>query len=195
MSIERILMELFYRFGFTPWDGHKEAAKLTELIEGPDRLPPGRVLDIGCGTGNTAIYMAQHGWDVTALDFVPLALKRAQKKAEQAGKKIRFLHGDATKLRTYVEPGFDLVLDGGCMHGMSASQRDAYVPEVTAVAGPAAHLVLLSFREGNKAGPHGMNPPEVERRFANGWKMLSAEPDPAISGNKDVLTVYTMQRV
>lgn len=193
MSLERLFMEVFYRFGFTPWDGHKEAARLTELIEGTNRLPPGRALDIGCGTGGASLYLAEHGWDVTGLDFVPLALKRAKKKAGNK-KNLRFLHGDATKLRTYVEPGFDLVLDGGCMHGMSAGHRDAYVPEVTAVAKPGAYLVLLSFLEGNKAGPRGMNPPEVEQRFANGWKLLSAEPDPAISGAKDILTVYVLRR-
>ena len=75
---------IMYRMGFTPWE-HEPLVPLVELIAGPDALPPGRMLDVGCGTGGDAIYAALHGWQVTGVDAVPLALDRARRSAQAAG--------------------------------------------------------------------------------------------------------------
>src|SRR6476659_8272930 len=94
----RLLFRLFYAIGFTPWDGHALPDRLKDVVEGPGAAKPGRALDIGCGTGDSSIYLARHGWDVTGMDFVGKALKRARQKAGAAGVKVRFVEADATKL-------------------------------------------------------------------------------------------------
>ena len=74
------LFRVFYGFGFTPWDGHAHTKALRELIEGTadtPALPPAAALDVGCGTGDSSVYLAQHGWHVTGVDFVPKALGKA----------------------------------------------------------------------------------------------------------------------
>jgi methylase of polypeptide subunit release factors len=69
-----LLYRLLYRIGFTPWDTGQVPKELSDLIEGPEALPTGRALDIGCGTGTQAVYMACSGWEVTAVDAVPRPL-------------------------------------------------------------------------------------------------------------------------
>ena len=69
---------LMYLVGFTPWDRDEIPEALSTLVDGGDALPPGRALDIGCGTGTQAVYLARHGWQVTAIEVVERALSRAR---------------------------------------------------------------------------------------------------------------------
>ena len=195
MGFERFLFGVFYRVGFTPWEGHGQAARLRDLVEGPNRLPPGRALDIGCGTGDASIYLARHGWHVTGLDFVNRALARARRKAAAAGVNVRFVQGDATRLASYGLGPFDLVVDNGCLHGLSDEGRDAYVRDVTGVVSPGGRLIVAGFPEAKRRGPRGFNQPEIERRFAAGWKLLQAGIDPNVSNHAhDPIAVYELQR-
>lgn len=98
MSSRRTLFRVLYQLGFTPWDGHPISESLQGLVEGDHALTPGRALDVGCGTGDSSIYLAQHGWQVTGLDFVPKALAKARAKADSANASVDFKLGDATKL-------------------------------------------------------------------------------------------------
>ena len=93
MIKDRLMFGLMYLIGFTPWEGHKLPTRLRDLVEGKYVLPKGKALDLGCGTGDTSIYLAQNGWDVTAIDFVQRAVKRAQTKAAAAGVKVRYHPG------------------------------------------------------------------------------------------------------
>ena len=69
--------QIMYRFGATPWEHREPPEPLADLIQGPRALPPGDMLDIGCGTGHDAIYCARHGWTVTGVDVVGRAVARA----------------------------------------------------------------------------------------------------------------------
>src|SRR5687767_11345624 len=95
-ALQRLMFGVMYRVGFTPWDGHALPARLRAAVEGPSALPARRALDIGCGTGDTSIYLARYGWDVTALDFVDAALRKARAKGAAAGADIRWVRGDVT---------------------------------------------------------------------------------------------------
>jgi SAM-dependent methyltransferase len=202
VTSRQLLFRTFYRLGFTPWDGHPLATSLRDLVEGSDDKPaltPGRALDVGCGTGDTSIYLAQHGWQVTGLDFVPRAIEKAKTKARTKTRSVTvdFRQGDATKLSAEgVGTGFGLIVDQGCMHGMSDGDRDEYAREVTAVAAPDARLLLVEFIPGGSIGVPGIDQAEIERRFAQGWTLVSTgnQPYPASRGRSDVLRHYVLQR-
>jgi SAM-dependent methyltransferase len=176
------LFRVFYGLGFTPWDGHAHTKALRELIEGTadtPALPPAAALDVGCGTGDSSVYLAQHGWHVTGVDFVPKALDKARAKARAAGVPIDFTHADVTHLsRAGIDTKFQLIVDNGCLHGMSDGDRDLYVQEIAAAAAPGARLLLVAAKPGGPIGFLGLDEAEVERRFTPAWTVLSAAEEP-----------------
>lgn len=200
MASRQRLFRFMYRLGFTPWDGHPLAASMVDLIEGDEPLPTGRALDLGCGTGDNAIYLAHHGWQVTGVDFVATAVDKAKEKAAGAGVDVGFIRADVTHLGTElaaqgIDTGFDLVIDSGCLHGMSDDDRDAYVREVTAVASPDARLLIVAFVPGASFGVPGIGPAEVQERFEPGWTLLLSGSEPRMDHNgKDPARYYLFER-
>ena len=87
--------QVMYRIGFTPWDNHEVPNPLVELVK---RLPAGRMLDVGCGTGSDAIWCAGHGWHLTGIDAVSVPLRRARRNAEAAGADVRFLQANIARI-------------------------------------------------------------------------------------------------
>ena len=171
MGISRFMYGLLYRIGYTPWDGHPTSEGLAPILS---QLETGKALDIGCGTGDHTIYLAQKGWEVTGVDFVAKALARAQKKAAGANVKVRYLRADATQLAAAgAGGGFNLITDGGCLHGLDEAQRKAYAREVTQAAAPGAHLLISAFLPGKRRGPLGIDAAEIERHFSQ-WKLLAS---------------------
>jgi SAM-dependent methyltransferase len=86
------------------WSGNPNGALVTQVAG----LPPGRALDVGCGEGADTVWLAERGWDVTALDVSQVALERAALHARQAGVQVRWIH--AGLLEASLAPGgFDLV--------------------------------------------------------------------------------------
>ena len=166
---------LAYLVGFKPWDSGMTPPELVALVEGPDALPPGRALDLGCGTGTNAVYLASHGWSVTAIDLVGRALAAARRRAAAAGVEPRLLRGDVTRLGELgVGDGYELVFDLGCYHGIPAGRRDAYAAGVTRAAAPGAAMLLFGFAPGAmRPGPLGTSADELRRRF-EGWELVEA---------------------
>jgi cyclopropane fatty-acyl-phospholipid synthase-like methyltransferase len=179
MASRHALFRIFYTLGFTPWDGHPQSPTLRALIEGTDVLPPGSALDVGCGTGDSSIYLAQHGWKVTGVDFTPKALDEARAKADAAGVTVDFVHADVTHLsQAGIGADFQLIVDNGCFHGMSEHDRDLYVKEITGAAAPGARLFMVAFKPSGRLGPAGVGQSEIERRFTPAWALLSATDEP-----------------
>lgn len=183
-------MSVFFRaaylFGFKPWDSGVPPPELVAVVEGKDRLTPGKALDLGCGTGTNSVYLAQHGWDVTGVDFVPRAIRAAQRKAAAAGVSPRFIEGDVTRL---TEPGlgtdYDLLFDLGCFHSIPDARRDAYVRGATDVARPGAVMLMFCFvrrSQPPRLGPRGVDRGEVAQRFASGWELVAEEEGRPILG-------------
>ena len=196
LKLDRLVFGLMYRVGFIPWDGHELPSHLRKMVEGDTALPKGKALDVGCGTGDTAIYLARHGWDVTGVDFVERALDKARAKSEAAGVRIRYVRADATKLGQYgIVNGFDLVVDNGMLHGLSDADREAYVRDLTPLMRQGGRLFVMAFAEGKRRGPRGIGTEEVRRRFADGWQLMETGVDSEASNLPgDPLYFYGLRR-
>jgi ubiquinone/menaquinone biosynthesis C-methylase UbiE len=165
---------------------------LRALVEGDDALTPGPALDIGCGTGDNSVYLAKHGWRVTGVDYVSKPLEAARAKAKAAGVTVDFRQADATRLESAgAGADYTLIVDNGCVHGMSADDRDAYVRGVGSVIAPGGRLLIIAFTPGGSFGVPGISPEEVQRRFADGWTAISSGPE---AGVDDAAHHYLFQR-
>jgi SAM-dependent methyltransferase len=169
---------LMYRVGFTPWDTGRVPRELSALVEGPDALPAGRALDVGCGTGTQAVYLARQGWQVTGVDAVERPLARARARADTAGVNVDWIRAEVARLAELgLAPGFTLVFDRGCFHGLGESDRAACAAALTALAAPGATLLMMAFAANRvPAAPAGLDERELVGRF-NAWELASAQPD------------------
>ncbi|GAB1812847.1 class I SAM-dependent methyltransferase [Mycobacterium sp. MUNTM1] len=187
----------FYRVGFTPWEGHPIGQGLRDLVEGTKDTPAlttGQALDVGCGTGDCAIYLAQQGWRVTGVDYVAKPLEKAQAKAGKVGVSVDFIRADVTQLsQSGIGTGFDLIVDNGCIHNMSGGDREAYVREVGAVAAPGARLFIAAFPPGGRFGVPGIDHAEIQRRFTPHWTLLSTGDEQELDDRKTPAYYYLLQ--
>ncbi len=97
-----------------PWDTGRPDSHLVALIEA-GTLAPGRALDVGCGTGTNALWLAEHGFEVVGVDISPHAIARARAKAEAAGRSVDFRVHDFLTAQLDAA-AFDLVFDCGVLH-------------------------------------------------------------------------------
>ncbi len=107
-------------------------------------IQPGHAIDLGCGTGANAIYLAQHGFDVTGVDFSQAAVHKAHQKANAAGVQINFVVDDLTNLRR-VSGKFDFLLDYGVLDDLSLRQREAYLQNMLPLTRPGSRFLLWGF--------------------------------------------------
>jgi cyclopropane fatty-acyl-phospholipid synthase-like methyltransferase len=168
ITFSRFSFWLAYRRGFTPWDTGISPPELVAVVEGDQALPPGKALDLGCGTGTNSIYLAQHGWDVSGVDFTARALERASQKAARAGVQVKFYRGDVTRLDKLPLRGpFDLLLDLGCFHGLTPQGRAEYARGVAALSKPGTLFLLYAFVPRKMRGRMiGVAPDEVQAVFS-----------------------------
>jgi len=172
-----LVYRAFYRLGLTPWEQDDPVETLAGLVTGPQALTPGRALDIGCGTGSDAIFCARNGWQVTGVDDVPLALKRARGKATAAGVDVRFVQADVTRAGPeQIGTGYRLLIDMGCLHNLEPRVRAAAGKLLTAVAVPGATLLMMAFATGGpKPGPAGLDAADVKTMFPD-WDVAFSRP-------------------
>jgi cyclopropane fatty-acyl-phospholipid synthase-like methyltransferase len=138
----------------------------------------GRVLDVGCGTGEHAIMAAGLGLDATGVDLAANALRTAEGKARTRGRAVRFLRHDARELAELGEV-FDTVLDCGLFHLFDGDDRVAYVDALRSVVPPGGRCFMLGFsdrQQGEWGRVHKLTRAEIEAAFADGWGVDSIEP-------------------
>jgi cyclopropane fatty-acyl-phospholipid synthase-like methyltransferase len=131
--------------------------------------PPGRALELGCGDGRDAIFLAQNGFEVTAVDFSPTALKmariNARKNVQEAGISVNLLQDDVTKL-CRLTGTFDLVVDIGAFNDLSQHARELYMDNVVPLTHSGSRYFLMCFERKLATG-------EIERRFGGQFKIES----------------------
>jgi cyclopropane fatty-acyl-phospholipid synthase-like methyltransferase len=137
----------------------------------------GSILDAGCGTGDTAIFLAGRRCKVTGIDFLEVPIQRAQSKAAVQGVQATFLVKDALTLKDWTER-FDNVIDSGLFHVFSDEDRLRYVEGLATVLKPGGRLFLMCFsdEEPGTQGPRRVSKEELHAAFAKGWSIESVEP-------------------
>ena len=132
------------------WSGRANAT----LVDVVQDLPPGTALDLGCGEGGDAVWLALRGWHVTAVDVSPTALGRAQEHAQQAGVADRVTTERHELGRSFPEGTYDLV-SAAFLHSPVELPREAVVRQAAAAVAPGGRLVVLGH-----AGAPSWAPPE-----------------------------------
>jgi cyclopropane fatty-acyl-phospholipid synthase-like methyltransferase len=156
--------------GQAPWDIPGPQPAFVALEEAGEIV--GSVLDAGCGTGENALYLATRGHEVWGIDFLPIAIERAMKKAEARGLDVRFQVANALELATLARQ-FDTAIDCGLFHTFGDDERPAYVAGLAKVMRPGGRLHLLCFsdREPPGEGPRRVTQEELRDTFRDGWRV------------------------
>lgn len=161
-----------YTAGDLPWD---DALPPPEVIDLVADLQPGRALDLGCGYGRTAIYLAQRGWQADGIDFVPQAIAEARRRAAAAGvaTRARFHLASVAELG-FLHDRYHLAVDVGCLHALSEEEQAAYQAGLVRLLAPGSPFLLFArlqaASEGEEGG-RGLAETAVRRLFAAGFKL------------------------
>ncbi|MFI7190009.1 class I SAM-dependent methyltransferase [Nocardia nova] len=157
-----------------PWDIDRPQPAFARLAT--DGAVRGRVLDIGCGTGEHALLAAGLGLDATGIDQSPRALEHAERKARERGLTARFLLYDALALAELGET-FDTVLDCGLFHIFPPGIRSAYTESLASALTPGGRYFMLGFSDSQPGdwGPHRLSRTDIESSFADGWRIDSLD--------------------
>lgn len=153
-----------YRSGQPPWETGAPSSELAHVIA-EQHIAPCRVVDVGCGSGINALWLAQQGFDVTGI-VSPLAIGQAQSRATAAGVAIRFEQDDLLALQRPYDP-FPFFFDRGCYHAVRRVDAATYVRTLQRLTQPDARGLLLA---GNSRSTHqpGQGPPVVSEEELRG---------------------------
>lgn len=126
------------------WSGRPNAA----LVSVVGDLIPGRAVDLGCGEGGDAIWLAGRGWQVTGVDLSPTAVGRARRAAQAAGipdDRITWLVGDLDSPDDAVWGNEDVdLVAASFLHSRARFDRTAALRRATGLVAPGGHLVIVS---------------------------------------------------
>ena len=167
--------DAIYESGTPAWDiGRPQPA--FDYLATAGRLF-GRVLDVGCGTGEHALLAASLGYEAVGIDTSVRAIELAKTKATQRGVEARFYVADALRLVDLAER-FDTVLDCGLFHLLDDDERGRYVASLASVVTPGGryHMLCFSDRQSGDWGPRRVTQREIRVAFSAGWEIESIEP-------------------
>jgi SAM-dependent methyltransferase len=153
-----------YADGNLPWDTGNPDEHLVAAVAG-GAVTPGRTLEIGCGTGTNALWLAAHGADVLGVDLSPLAIDKARAKAAAAGAAARTCRFEILDFLAAEPPGapFDFVFDRGCLHVFDDDAvRARFAARVAALLAPGG--VWLSLIGSTEGPPRDSGPPRRTAR-------------------------------
>lgn len=162
-----------YVWGRAHWD---TGIVPPEIVRLADTLKPGRSLDVGCGTGTTAIFLAQRGWDAVGVDFVQNAIRKARRKASRAPDmkgSVEFFVADVTRL-TFLQDPFDLVTDVGTFHALNQEGQHLLAQHLARLTRPGALYALYAFLPRLEDGRiFGISPEDVAKCFRPAFQVES----------------------
>ncbi len=175
-SFKSLIFDLWYRFGEPPWIIDQAQPDLIAAAEKGEVRGP-TVLDVGCGDGYNAIYLASCGFDVTGVDFSAKAISIAKQKALEAEVDVTFITLDALNIGTLAKR-FDTIIDFGLLHNIVGGKRGRYIRALSAVCVSKGQLLMLCLAD--QAGeydvyphryPQPLSQDEIRAIFSEGWQI------------------------
>jgi len=168
--------EEMYRMGSPPWDTGRPCAELARVIE-EGLIRPGTALELGCGTGANAIYLARRRFEVTALDGAPLAIERARLRCEEAGATVRLVLADVFDLAKTLGR-FSFVYDVGFYHFVRQYALERFLDLLWWVTEPGSYYLTLAGAAGEEAedGPPQVAEQEVQSELGRLFEPVCLRP-------------------
>jgi len=165
-----------YEAGEVPWDDALPPPEVMNLVR---PLTPGRALDLGSGYGRTAIYLAQQGWLVDGIDFVPQAIAEARRRAGAAKVQDRItFHVASVADLGFLDGRYQLAVDVGCLHALDETQQQGYQQGVARLLEQGAPYLLfarLQDETSDDEGPSGILQSDVESLFSAAFRLQKVE--------------------
>ena len=161
--------------GTPPWDIGRPQPAIIRLAE--TNQITGWVLDVGCGTGENLLYLAERGFVAMGIDGAPTAIKKARAKAKRRGLNAQFEVADALNLSVPPRP-FDTVIDSGLFHVFSDEDRARFRDSLGRVIrlGGVYFLMCFSDQQPGDWGPRRVTQAEIRSTFSDGWRIDSIQP-------------------
>jgi len=162
-----------YRTGDLPWDSNIPSRELIRVLD-EEGIPPGRVLELGCGTGTNSAYLAQRGFAVTAVDISPRAIELARERARREGVSVEFIIADVTTLEAPPVP-YDFIFDRGCYHCVRRTDLPAFQEMLRRVAAPGSRYLVLAGNANevtDAPGPPRVHEHELRADFEGIFEVL-----------------------
>jgi cyclopropane fatty-acyl-phospholipid synthase-like methyltransferase len=161
--------------GTPPWDIGRPQPAIMRLAETGQIT--GSVLDVGCGTGENVLYLAERGFAASGVDGAPSAIRKARAKAKQRGLNASFEVSDALDLSVPERP-FDTVIDSGLFHVFSDDDRPRFTGSLGRVVrlGGTYFLMCFSDQQPGDWGPRRVTQAEIRSVFSDGWHVNYIEP-------------------
>ncbi len=189
--------ELMYGRFRAPWDiGPRQ--ELVKLVES-GRLTPCTAIDLGSGTASNCIFLAQHGFEVTGVDFAQAAIELGNQRAQAASVSVNFIRDDLTNLQN-VRGSFDLLVDYGTLDDLQPAQRELYLQNVLPLTRTGSRFLLFCFEwephwyERPYFSSMAMLPGEAEHRFAPYFSIERYAGESGLNGLPRGWAVYLMTR-
>jgi len=158
-SPQTIDWDALYRRGTPPWETGETAGELIRVLD-EGLVAPARVLEVGCGTGADAAFLANRGFEVTAVELAPTALERARRRAAMDGAQVCFVLDDVFDFARHAGT-FDFVYDAGFYHFVRQTELSRYLDLLWRVTQPGSQCLVLAGATGERAEG---GPPQVSEQ-------------------------------
>lgn len=165
-----------YSLGSTPWDSGLPSQELRRIIA-EQAIAPCRVLELGCGSGTNAVYLAEQGFDVTAVDCAPLALDRGRALATSRGVSVNWIESDVCAFRSDGAP-FDFVFDRGCYHCARRVDLAGFLQTLAAATAAGSRYLVLTgnAHEKREPGPPALHEHEIRDELGQLFAVAQIRP-------------------